>query len=576
MEFLSEVTGRIAQLLRTYPELAVFVVLALGVVVGRARIGRFSLGAVVGTLVVGLIVGQAHVEIPTFARTVFFCLFMFATGYRVGPQFFSALRRGGAKALVLPLIFCVAGLAAVLLMSKLFAFDEGFSAGLLSGALTQSSAIGTATEAIERLELAPEEMRVLSSHVPVADAVTYVFGTAGVAILLSKIAPAALRADLGAECEAVEKDLGSKEDEGPAPAFETFAAVDVQAFQVGGAGGAEFAGKTVAQLRDAARTPVHVQRVRRGRRLIRAPENFAIREGDVLVVSGRRETLLELQGRLGRLVVDREAMDIPIEVVKLVVTNRALVDRPLAELRRQLPAGGAGVHARKITRQGHDVPVLPNTRLQRGDVVELLGTREAIERLEPLVGVADRPTEKTPLVTMGLTIVLGILAGSLSIPLGGVPLGLGTSGGVLVAGLALGWLGSTRPRLGRVPPPAVWFMETLGLNAFIAMVGIAAGPHAVEGMQSNGLQLVVAGIVVTIVPHVLTLLVGRFVLRMNLGLLLGACAGAGTVMAGLQAVVEEAESSVPVLGFTVPYAISNVLLTMWGPVVVAIVHAWGG
>jgi putative transport protein len=222
-------------------------------------------------------------------------------------------------------------------------------------------------------------------------------------------------------------------------------------------------------------------------------------------------------------------------------------------------------------RQGQELPRLPSTRLERGDVLELAGRREDINRVARHVGFADRPTENSDIIFISLAIVVGTLVGMLAIRLGNIPVGLGTSGGVLVAGLVFGWLHSLYPAFGRIPGPAVWLMETVGLNVFIAGVGISAGPHAVAAMKDFGLQLLLAGVVVSVVPHVLLLLIGRYVMKMNLGLLLGVSAGAGTATPSLQAVIEEAKSSVPVLGFTVPYALSNVLLTAWGPVIVALV-----
>jgi putative transport protein len=198
---------RIAQTLHDLPELALFLSLAFGSVVGSVKVRGFSLGSVVGTLAVALLLGQAHVDIAPFVKTVFFALFMFGTGYQVGPEFFRGIRSGGAKMVGMSLTFCAVGLGTVLLTAKLFGLDKGLAAGMLAGSLTQSSAIGTATDAIQRLPVDEATRALLASHVAIADAVTYVFGTAGVLIFLTKVLPALTRFNLREECRKYEQEL---------------------------------------------------------------------------------------------------------------------------------------------------------------------------------------------------------------------------------------------------------------------------------------------------------------------------------------------------------------------------------
>ena len=558
-----------AHMLQKHPEVAIFLSLVLGFWIGKYKIGKFGLGSTVGTLAVALVVGQAHIEIPALLRTFAFALFMFATGYRIGPQFFSGLRRGGMQMIILAVVFCLVALGVVLLMAKVMGFDKGLAAGLLAGSLTQSAIIGTATDAIHQLPLSVAEKQKLASHVPLGDAVTYLFGAGGVALLLSQLAPKFLRGDLRKECAQKEKEMGGATGEKPPPAvFDSYAAVDVEAIRVTRE---RFVERTVRFLEEIIGQRIYVQRIRRRNELITPTPDEIIRQGDIVVLSGRREVLMKIRSEIGEEVVDRDAMDVPFETVPVIITKKEAIGKELGQLVEEDPEHAKGVHLRKIVRQGHDLPRLPSTRLERGDILEVAGRREDINRVAGRVGFPDRPSEKSDIIFIGIAIVVGTLVGTLAIRLGNIPVGFGTSGGVLVAGLVFGWLHSLYPALGRIPGPAVWFMETIGLNVFIAVVGIGAGPHAVEAMKHFGLQLFLAGVVVSVVPHMALLLVGRYILKMNLGVLLGASAGAGTTTPSLQAVVEEARSSVPVFGFTVPYAISNVLLTAWGPVVVALV-----
>jgi putative transport protein len=518
-----------------------------------------------------MIIGQARVEVPTFARTIFFLIFMFGTGYHVGPQFFVTLRRGGGRLVLLSLVFAAGALVTAAGVSWLLGLDPGLAAGLFSGALTQSSVIGTASDAIARLDLPEEQRALLASHVPIADAVTYLFGTIGVTFMLTKLWPRLMRVNLADECRRFEEELGASLDKAEEQAgFEAAINVDVQAFAVSGAG----AGQAVSAVEAAGGPRVAVARVRRRGRVFRPGKGEQLRAGDVVVLSGPREDLLRVGRMLGEQVVDAAAMEVPYQTRTVVVTNRRAVGRNAGGLRAMDEKGGQGVHLRRITRQGVALPLLPRTVIERGDVMELVGTAEDLDRVTPLLGVADVPTDKTNFVAMGLTMAIGALVGTLAIRVGGVPVGIGTGGGVLLAGLGFGWLQSYEPRLGRIPGPAVWLMENLGLNAFIAMVALAAGPHAVEAMRTSGVQLLLASVVVATVPHGLAFLVGWRLLRMNAGQLMGALSGAGTITAGLQALVDEAGSSVPVLGYTVPYAINSILLTACGPVMVAAAQVW--
>ena len=211
---------------------------------------------------------------------------------------------------------------------------------------------------------------------------------------------------------------------------------------------------------------------------------------------------------------------------------------------------------------------MPSTVLNRGDLLTLSGARRDVERAGKALGYIERPSESTDVVFVGVGIVVGGLVGLLSVTVGGVPLSLTASGGALVMGLVFGWLRSVRPTFGRIPEAALWVFDTIGLAVFIGVVGLSAGPSFVDGLRKTGPSLLLVGLVVAVTPHLAALFFGHKVLKMNPVILFGACSGAGTVTAALRSIQDEAQSKLPVLGYTVPYAIGNILLTAWGPVVV--------
>ena len=218
------------------------------------------------------------------------------------------------------------------------------------------------------------------------------------------------------------------------------------------------------------------------------------------------------------------------------------------------------------------MPWSADTRVDRGDVVNLVGPRPDVGRVAKELGYADRPTVSTDMIFVGLGIFLGGLAGLLTVTLGGVPITLTASGGALIMSLVFGWLRAVRPTFGRIPEPAMWVFDTVGLTVFIGVVALGAGPSFISGLQKSGASLIVVGLIVATVPHILAILVGRYLLKMNPLVLLGVCAGAGTVTAALRALEEESQSKLPALGYTVPYAVGNILLTAWGPVLVPLMR----
>lgn len=561
-------------LLRQYPEIAIFFCLAAGYWIGGFKVGKLGLGTVVGTLVTGLIVGQIGLEINPLVKTVFFTLFMFATGYKVGPQFFTGIKQGGFAMFLCTLLLCGTGLATVIIVARAFGLDCGFSAGLVSGALTQSSVIGTASDAIAKLGLPAETANRLAGHVAVADSVTYLFGAAGVALLLGKLGPKLMGVSLKSEAKKLEEELSHKSEEQENTLINYNNPTSVRAFTLSAP---EFIGETVQSFEKCIGARVFIVRIHRGKEIVRLAPDVVLAAGDRLAVSAHLNDLLHVGKKIGPEVFDPQALDVNFDVRSVLVTSKNADGKTLRELSRGPVAQRVrNVFLRKLIRQGTVMPLHPGVIIRRGDIAEFVGDAAGLDEVCDVVGITDRPTEKTDFIFMGAAIVAGLLLGMLSVKIAGVDVTLGTSGGVLVSGLISGWLNGVRPTLGRVPPAAVWLMETIGLNTFVAVVGLSVGAVALHAISESGLSILFAGVIVSTVPHIVTILFGRYVLRMNGALLLGVCAGAGTSTPGIVAVQEESESSLPALGYTVPYALGNVVLTAWGPVVVAIMAPAAG
>jgi len=547
--------------LREHPELAVFLTLAGGFLIGKLRIGTFQLGNVVGTLLAGVLVGQLDIQVAPIVKIVFFDLFLFATGYKVGPQFIRGLGRSALPQVAVTVVLCVTSLLMTFTAAKVFDYDCGTAAGLLAGAFTESTVIGTAGDTINRLDLPADEKERLLNNIPVAYAVSYLVGTGFVVWFLSHLAPRLLRVNLKEESRKLEEQMagGAEAEPGTQSAYREW---DLRTYRLDDAA---WSGRSAADL-EAAFAPerVFVERVRRGESILEAEPGTVLRGGDVVAIAARRR-VLSGGVPIGAEVEDRALLDFAVAAIDVVVTNRSLVDCTLAELGQR---HGRGVVLLGLVRGGEEIPFTPTTRLHRGDLLRIAGATRDVERAGKAVGYAERPSSATDVVFVGLGIVVGGFLGLLSVTVGDLPLSLTASGGALVMGLVFGWLRSLRPTFGRIPEPALWVFDTLGLAVFIGVVGISAGPGFVAGLRETGPSLLFVGLFVAVTPHVAALLFGHWVLKMNPVILFGACAGAGTVTAALRSIQDEAGSKLPVLGYTVPYAIGNILLTAWGPVII--------
>ena len=557
----------IAQTLRANPQLAIFFTLAVGYYVGAIRFGSFTLGAVTGTLLAGILIGQLGIDISGQVKSIFFIMFLFAVGFGVGPQFVRGIATDGAPQALFAVVVSALCLAAVYIASIVSGYGPGLAAGLLAGAQTISASIGLATDAINTSGLTPEQAKAELDLIPVAYAITYLFGTVGTGWILAFLGPKILNVDIAAECARYEREMS-----GGAPSAGFISARrprELRAFRIRANGKAM--GMTVAQaerLVDGER--IFIEGIRSGDTIISVTPETVLKTGDIVAVSGKREVLVNQLGE-GDELDDRELLDVPVESVDVLLTAKELDGMTLAKA-ADLPYS-RGVFLNSIRRGSAavNIPVLAQTKLNRGDILRVSGTKANVQRFVDAAGFADRPVTVTNMVLVGLAILVGGLIGAYVLPIGGVPITLSTSGGALIAGIFVGWLRTVKPQIGNVPQPTLWFMNSVGLNVFIAIVGISSGPTFIAGRQQAGFGIFFWGIFATGMPMILAPLIGKYIFRFDPAINLGCCGGARTSTASVAMVGEVAKSDVPMLGYTVPYAVSNTLLTLWGLVIVLLI-----
>ncbi|RCH66642.1 aspartate-alanine antiporter [Streptomyces sp. SDr-06] len=555
-----------------HPELLVFVTVALGFLLGKLRFKAIGLGAVTGCLIAGLVLGaQLRVPIDATVKNLFFTMFLFALGYRVGPQFFRGLKKDGLPQVVNSFIVCVTGLLVAWGLATALGYGPGLGAGLLGGGLTQSAVIGVAGDAIANLPgLSPAEVKEQSNLVAIGYAVTYPLGTICAALLLASILPRLYRRDLAAESAQLATELDAP---GDAPDIgEGYYEVVLRAYTVERP---DIVGRTIddfeAQQKHLGRR-IYITGVRRDGSVLEHDQQTVLRHGDVVAVSAIRGDLVTYDARthVGGEADDVELLGYRTETLHVVASEKAQLGRTIAELRAE--PFMVGVYIDKLYRSGAAFPYRLSTPIERGDTLILTGPERLVGPAGRAIGKPVRTSFATDMVWVGLGIFLGACLGIPALKAGGVPISLSTSGGALIMGLVFGWIRGKYPTYGNVPPGAQWFMDTLGLCLFVAVVGINAGPSFTSGLSTAGWSFLLWGMVVTLVPLLVGFLVGHYIQKIRFPILMGVLAGGETTTAAFGAINEAAKSQIPTLGYTIPYAMSNVLLTIWGAVIVILHH----
>jgi aspartate-alanine antiporter len=550
------------------PEIFLFLAIAVGTVLGRIRIRGFAVGATACTLIVAVILGQLGTfVIPPVLRSILFGLFVFTIGYRSGPEFFASLSFRTLHQVALALVVGASGLIAVLAFAFFLHLDPGTAAGLGSGALTQTSMMGTATGALAQLGLPDDVMKQYQANIAAGYAVTYVCGYILVLLFVPLVAPRLMGVDLKDEARKLEAELSAGGTAKPGNLL--YRKFQARAYRVEAA-----AGFTACELEARIGRRAVVERVLRDGQDIEVHSDTRLQPNDEILLVGPTAAIVAAGHMVGPEIEGEHVMrSIPGDAVEVFVTAAHLHGRTLSDIVERMGDEAHGVFLRAVTRRGQDVPITPQTRIYVGDVMTLVGHVRDLDRVVPRVGQAIRLGDRTDIAFLAIGLATGLLVGLLGVTVGSIPLTLGGGGGALVAGLVCGWLRSRRPTMGAFPPAAQQTLIDLGLGGFVAAIGLANGPAALAAIQANGAMLLFAGVVVTLTPMVVGTLVAYHLLRMNPVIVCGALAGAMTVDAAVTGCCEVAESQTPVLGVAVPYAIANVFLTVLGPIIVSLTFA---
>ncbi|MDR3395948.1 MAG: aspartate-alanine antiporter, partial [Pandoraea sp.] len=509
-------------ILNHVPEVAIFLSLALGYAIGAIKFGSFQLGGVGGSLLVAVVVSQIGISVDAGVKSIMFALFIYAVGYESGPQFFSSLSRKTLREIGMALFLAASGLVTVLICAKIFGFDKGLAAGVAGGGLTQSAIIGTAGDAISRLGLPADEVKRLQSEVAIGYAVTYIFGSLGAIIVCASLVPKLMGRTLKDDAKKAELAMAGGQTVLSADQVDSLPALVGRVYRV-----TTGAGKRVVEVERQLTDGVTIERLRRNGKIIIATDDLVLEAGDDVMLIGRREAATEAWRLLGDEQPPSRDLDIPLRMQEVVFARKGGNGKTLGELKAGVERDVKhGVYIAKIVRMGQPVPVLDDTIVYHGDVVTLYGADSDVQRAAKEAGYPVAYSVKTDYVYMGIGIVVGLLIGYIVVKVGGIPLTLGSGGGALLAGLVFGWLRGKHPTFGAMPLAASSLLKELGLATFVTCVGLSAGAQAWQTLQQSGISIFLAGVIVTIVPLLLTYAFGRYVLRYdNVAILARALSG---------------------------------------------------
>ncbi|MGR5065161.1 aspartate-alanine antiporter [Photobacterium sp. DNB22_13_2] len=561
----------IQNLISSSPFIALFLTLAFGYLIGKITIGRFVLGGVAGTLLVGVLIGQFGVHIDPGVKSIFFALFIYAVGFQGGPQFFGALNFRTVNILMSAVVMTVTGLLCVLAAAYIFDLDRGTAAGLAAGGLTQSAIIGTAGDAISKLAgLSDDAIQLMQTNVAVGYAVTYIFGSLGPILMVTWIIPTIMKWDIRGEAiKLAEKVSGGQPELGPGE-FNALTDLVTRAYLVDTKSSLQ--GKTVAQANKKL-IDIAIEVIERDGKSLDIDNFLPIQNGDVVIVTGRRDQVREFALEIGREVPVPKGVELIEENRQLIATDSKLIGKTLTQVKNETNADVArGVYITGYQHAGNNINITPDLVVKKNDVIQLTGSAKDINRVEKNIGKRLGSAFVTDYVFFGLGMVLGLLIGMISFKIAGIPVTIGSGAGCLISGLMVGWLRSRNPRVASFPMGAANFIRDFGLAVFVGIVGLEAGPQAVVAVKENGLSLLLLGVAVTMIPQLVSFFFSYYVLRIRNPIeALGCVSGGRSANPAFAALLEKAGNSTPVFTFTVTYAVANVLLTLWGPIIIGII-----
>ncbi|GBC62591.1 transporter [Desulfonema ishimotonii] len=503
-------------------------IIIIGFMIGQISIKAFSLDSS-AIIFVGVVMGYFGYALPNELQTLGLVLFIYSIGLQAGPGFLASLRKNGLSLSLGAVCVVVAGFLTTLICAWMFGFDKGISAGLFAGALTSTPGLAVAVEMLSH------------SQAAAAYGVTYTFGVIGVIIFI-KLLPGVLRVDIPGEEHALEQELRESQ---PQVTYTHIEVTNPNLFDkpVKDIFLDEISSLTITRLlRKGAGEPILVS------------GETTLKDGDHIRVVGLEEDLEKAKLYIGRPIAAEIAFNSSLLNKRIFVSRPEIIGSTLRSLNLSTVYN---IRVARITRNGFDIPATANTRLNKGDILHIVGQEESVRNIRQRLGNDARELYTASVISILLGIFAGFLAGRVPFFIPGLgQFTLGTTGGVLLAGLVLGHLKKTGPLVWDVPVTTNAFIRELGLMIFLAVVGTSAGGTIVETLRQFGVQLVIAGAMVTLIPLGAAFCVCHYILNIRFLRTLGVLTGGMTSTPGLATAASVSQTQYPSTAYATVYPVA--------------------
>ena len=553
----------VANLLLENDILLLFVVLALGLLIAKIRLGSFQLGSSIGVLLAAIFIGNLGYSFSAEALDIGFMLFIFCVGIEAGPNFFGIFLRDGTHYLFLVLIVLISAIGLTYLLNYYFDFNYGLSTGMMAGSLTATPVLVGAKDAIKSgLVVLPEgvEYQQVIDNLSVGYALSYLIGLTSL-ILFARLLPKLQKQNLQDCAQKIAKERGLN----GAGKRKIYLPI-IRAYRVDTELVEWTDGQTLRELGLHRKTGCHIERIRRNGILATPDGNYTFQEKDEIALVGYPDSHARLDPsfRNGKEVFDRNLLDLRIVEEQIVVKNDNIADKRLSDINMSQH----GCFLNCVIRAQIEMPIEHDLVLSKGDILQVSGEKSKVHSLAEEIGFISVHSQVADLLAFCVFFILGQIFGMVTMSFGHITFGLGSAVGLLISGITLGFLRANHPTFGYVPQGALNMMKHLGLLIFLVGIGLNAGGNVFTYFAESGFKILIASIIVSVVPVIIAYLVGAYLLNMNRALLVGAIIGARTCAPAMDIVNEHARSTVPALGYAGTYAIANVFMTVAGTIII--------
>jgi len=547
----------IAALLEGSDVMLIFCVLGLGLLVGKMRLGSFELGSTPGVLLAAIFLGSWGFDLDAQTESMGFMLFIFCVGIDAGPNFFSNFVQDGARFVSIAVIIVLTAVAVANLAAHWLDLDAGLAAGMLAGALTSTPTLVGAQDAVaqQMSHLSEEQRQLIISQISVGYAMTYVVGLLGLLLVLRYL-PVLMKFDPREEAQKIARARGLDSER-----RRNVRTPILRAYEILEDATNPVEGKTLRELGTFQRSGLIVERIKRDGELLEPDPELVMQLGDKVALVGFPSS--HARGEINRAaeVYDPDLLEFRMDTVQVVVGNPELVGISLNELDLETKYGCL---IDGVSRAQVELPLNRSLKLNRGDVLSVSGERNRLQRFANKIGCIEHESDISDLMTFSFFFLGGLFLAQLGLIVGELRITLGNAGGLLLAGILMGYFRARNPMFGYMPQGAINMLKDLGLNIFMVSVGLAAGADIVHVLQESGAAILLGGACIMLLPLIVGYLYGTLVLKMNPVLLLGALTGAMTSTPALKVLNDMSGNSVPALGYAGTYTFANVFLTIGG------------